>query len=242
MKKIVGLLAVALLVSCAELHHIAKNVDINKVLEATTGTSQPLDIAGGLKQALNKGVSDQVTKLTSKNGFYNNQLVRIALPQELQQVDKTLRKIGLGSLADKGLMALNATAEDAVKTATPIFVSAIKEMTFTDAKNILMGTDNAATSYLQKTTNTKLYNSFNPVIKQSFDKVGAADIWKEVITKYNSVPFITKVNPDLTDYVTNQALAGVFKMIAVEEKEIRTDLSERTSTLLQKVFALQDKK
>jgi hypothetical protein len=115
-------------------------------------------------------------------------------------------------------------------------------MSFYDAKSILMGNDNAATMYLQNSTSTALYGKFNPVIKNSFTKVGADKVWANIINKYNRIPFVQKVNPDLTDYVTNQAMAGVFKMIAVEEKNIRTDLNARTSTLLQQVFAMQDKK
>ena len=148
----------------------------------------------------------------------------------------------LGSLADEGLKVLNRAAEDAVKEATPIFVDAVKNISFADAKTILMGNENAATTYLQNTTSTALYGKFNPVIKNSFTKVGADKVWANIISKYNVIPFVKKVNPDLTDYVTNQAMTGVFKMIAVEEKNIRTNLNSRTSTLLQKVFAMQDKR
>ena len=162
------------------------------------------------------------------------------MPKELQAVDNGLRKLGLNSLADEGIKALNRAAEDAVKTATPIFVNAVKEITFTDAKNILLGEENAATSFLQEKTNSKLYQSFNPVIKNSFDKVGADKIWTDLINRYNSIPFVTKVNPDLTDYVTTEALKGVFTMIEVEEKGIRENVSLRTTTLLKQVFALQD--
>ena len=170
------------------------------------------------------------------------ELVKIVLPEELRKVDSGLRKIGLSSLADEGLKVLNRAAEDAVKQSTPIFVDAVKNITFTDAKTILMGNQNSATLFLQNNTSTSLYAKFNPVIKTSFNKVGADKVWANIISKYNSIPFVNKVNPDLTDYVTNQAMIGVFKMIAVEEKNIRTTLSSRTSVLLQRVFALQDYK
>jgi len=113
-------------------------------------------------------------------------------------------------------------------------------MTFTDARQILLGNDNAATSYLQNKTNSALYSRFNPVIKRSFSRVGADKIWSNIINKYNTLPLTNNVNPDLTDYVTQQALKGVYTMIAVEEKQIRTKLSSRTSDLLKRVFALQD--
>ena len=115
-------------------------------------------------------------------------------------------------------------------------------MTFNDAKNILMGNESSATTYLQNTTSTALYAKFNPVIKNSFAKVSADKVWNQIITKYNSIPLVKKVNPNLTDYTTNKAMEGVFKMVAVEEKDIRTNLSARSSDLLKKVFALQDKK
>jgi len=151
-----------------------------------------------------------------------------------------LRSIGLSNLADQGVKALNRSAEEAVKEATPIFVNAVKGITFADAKNILIGENNAATQYLTSKTQTALYNKFSPVIKKSFSKVGADKIWNQLINKYNSIPLVSKVNPDLTDYVTGEALKGVFTMIAVEEKDIRTKTASRTTNLLKKVFALQD--
>ena len=198
------------------------------------------EIANGLKEALNMGIDKQVSKLTQTDGFFGNELVKIMLPEELQKVDKTLRDIGLSNLADEGLKILNRAAEDAVGEATPIFVNAVKGLTFNDAKNILLGSDNAATIYLTNATQTELYNKFNPVIKNSFEKVGADKIWNNLITRYNSIPLTNNVNPDLTDYVTQEALKGVFTMIAVEEKEIRNKVSARTTDVLKKVFALQD--
>ncbi|MFL9845904.1 DUF4197 domain-containing protein [Flavobacterium rhizosphaerae] len=237
MKKYTLLLFAAcfLFSGCAELQQAASQWPQTGVLSNT-------EIAAGLKEALDKGIDKEVTKLTQTDGFYKNEMVKILLPAELQKVDNTLRNIGLGSLADEGLKLMNRAAEDAVKQATPIFVTAVKDMTFTDARNILLGSDSAATVYLQNKTTTQLYTKFNPVIKSSFDKVGADAVWKNIITRYNQVPFVEKVNPDLTDYVTNKALEGVFKMIAVEEKDIRNDVSERTSDLLKRVFALQDNK
>lgn len=234
MKKILMIVFVFSLSGCAEIQQVMNQ------LPQTAGLG--LDISGGLKEALNNGISIQVTKLTAVDGFYKNELVKILLPEELRKVDSGLRKIGLSSLADEGLKVLNRAAEDAVKQSTPIFVDAVKNITFADAKTILMGNQNSATLFLQNNTSTSLYSKFNPVIKTSFNKVGADKIWANIINKYNSIPLVNKVNPDLTDYVTNQAMNGVFKMIAVEEKNIRTTLSSRTSILLQKVFALQDYK
>ncbi|TGD59211.1 DUF4197 domain-containing protein [Flavobacterium humi] len=240
MKKIVLLLLLAPMVSNAQLKDLVKKASA-KVTQATK-TNSGLDIGAGLKEALNKGVTEQVSKLTAVDGFYKNEAVKILMPEELQKVEKTLRKMGMSNLADQGIQSLNRAAEDAVKEATPIFVSAIKNITITDAKSILFGNDNAATLYLQSSTNSALYAKFSPVVQQSIGKVGADVIWASIIKKYNSIPLVSKVNPDITDYVTNKALEGVFKMITIEEKNIRTNLNSRTSDVLKKVFALQDKK
>ncbi|MBC5841160.1 MAG: DUF4197 domain-containing protein [Flavobacteriaceae bacterium] len=235
MKKFLFLLSIFTLTSCAELQQIANQYP-------AIGTNGTFNISAGLKEALNNGITKQVTKLTATDGFFRNEAVKILLPEELRKVDAGLRSIGLSSLADEGLKVLNRAAEDAVKEATPIFVDAIKNMTFTDARTILLGSNIAATNYLQNSTSTALYSKFNPVIKNSFSKVGADQVWTNIITKYNSIPFVKKVNPDLNDYVTTQAMVGVFKMIAVEEQNIRTNISARTTPLLQSVFAMQDKK
>jgi hypothetical protein len=221
------------LVSCAQLQQVVKNLP--QVQQIPT-----VDIASGLREALTTGIDKQVSKLTQKDGFFKNELVRIGLPEDLRKVDKALRKIGLSSLADEGLKALNRAAENAVNEATPVFISAVKDIKFDDAKTILLGNNSAATEYLTTKTETALYQKFNPVIKQSFSKVGADKIWANLINKYNTIPFTKSVNADLTDYVTTEALKGVYKMIAIEEEEIRTKLSSRTTTLLQQVFKLQD--
>ncbi|WP_369971887.1 DUF4197 domain-containing protein [Psychroserpens sp. XS_ASV72] len=235
MRKILVFILLFNLTACAELQDV-----VNNLPQQGGNVLSNADIAAGLRQALDKGIDKQVSKLTQKDGFFKNELVKILLPDELQKVDKGLRDIGLGNLADEGLKVLNRAAEDAVKEATPIFVSAVKDITFDDAKNILLGEDNAATQYLSNKTQTALYSKFKPVIDNSFSKVGADQIWANLIGKYNAIPFTNNVNPDLTDYVTGEALKGVYTMIAVEEKEIRNKVSSRTTDLLKKVFALQD--
>lgn len=233
MKRIIILLLILHFTACAELQEVVNQ------LPQDVGISEA-DIGSGLRQALDLGIDKQVRKLTQKDGFFKNDLVKISLPEELQKVDKALRNIGLGNLADEGLKVLNRAAEDAVSEATPIFIEAVQGITFTDAKNILLGQDDAATQYLTSRTQTALYDKFNPVIENSFSKVGADDIWENLISQYNNIPFTKDVNTDLTDYVTGEALKGVYTMIAVEEKEIRTNLSSRSTDLLRKVFALQD--
>jgi hypothetical protein len=223
------------LTACVELQEV-----VNNLPQGGGSVLSNTDIASGLRQALDLGIDKQVTKLTQKDGFFTNELVKIVLPEELRKVDKGLRDIGLGKLADEGLKILNRAAEEAVKEAKPIFVNAVKGMTFDDAKNILLGNDKAATNYLTIKTQTDLYNKFQPVINSSFEKVGADKIWANLINTYNAIPFTNNVNTNLTDYVTGEALKGVYTMIAIEEKKIRTNVSSRSTDLLKKVFALQD--
>ncbi|ALM07657.1 hypothetical protein SB49_07435 [Sediminicola sp. YIK13] len=234
MKKLLLSVIVLQLVSCAELQQV-----VDQFPQGTYGIGNE-EIAMGLREALDKGIDKQVSKLTKEDGFYKNELIKILLPEELQKIDRTLRDVGLGNLADEGIKVLNRAAEDAVSEATPIFINAVKDITFADAKNILLGSDDAATLYLKSTTQTALYDKFNPIIKNSFQRVGADQIWNNLITRYNNLPLTNNVNPDLTDYVTQEALSGVYTMIALEEKEIRTNVTSRTSTILRKVFALQD--
>ncbi|MFY8187860.1 MAG: DUF4197 domain-containing protein [Flavobacterium sp.] len=234
MKKYIVTAFVALFfVNCAEMQQIANQLPQNFPMNQA-------DIASGLKEALQNGIDKQVTKLTATDGFYRNELVKIMLPEELKKVDSRLRSLGLSSLADEGLLMINRAAENAVKEATPIFIDAIKQMSINDAQSILMGQDNAATSFLQKTTNQSLYNKFKPIIASSYQKVGADKVWNSIISKYNTIPLVEKVNPDLTDYTTKKAMDGVFTMIAIEEKNIRNTVSARSSELLRKVFAMQD--
>ena len=244
MKNIFLSLSFLLIMGCTEeLQKLADNIPegtLNNLPSLQNNSLSNDYIASGLREALDKGINTQVTKLTQKDGFFKNELVKILLPDELKKVDSGLRSIGLGSLADRGLEVLNRAAEDAVSESTPIFVDAVKGITFSDAKNILLGNDDAATQYLNGKTNSALYSKFTPVIKDSLSKVGADSVWNNIISRYNAIPFASKVNPDLTDYVSQQALSGVFKMISIEESNIRNQVSSRNSDLLRNVFALQD--
>ncbi len=197
-------------------------------------------IASGLKEALTIGINDGITSLGQKNGFYNSSVAKILMPEELQGVEKTLRSVGLGSLADKGIQLLNTAAEDAVSEAAPIFVNAVTSMTLTDAKDILIGGDNAATNYLKTATTSNLTTAFQPKVEASLSKVGADKVWTNLISKYNSLTGQT-INPDLDAYVTEQAINGVFNMVAEKEAGIRNNTALRSTSLLQQVFGAQDK-
>lgn len=217
---------------------------LNSIIGDGTGTGVPAltndQIILGLKEALGKGVKSGINVLSVKDGFFKNAAVKVLFPPEAQKVEKTLRDIGAGKVVDVAVEKLNRAAEDASGKAVDIFIGAITKMTVTDAMGILMGDKNGCTEYLKKTTSKPLYDSFNPVIGKSLNAVGASDAWTKVMTAYNKVPFVQKVNPDLDDYVTNKAMDGVFMMVEKEERAIRQDPIKRTTDLLKRVFAKQD--
>lgn len=199
------------------------------------------EVSTALKQALNLGVEEGIEKLSKEDGFYKNELVKILMPEELRKVENVLRSFGLSSLADEGVKLFNRAAEDAVTEAAPIFANAITTMSFNDAKNILLSGDNAATDYLENKTSTELYNAFKPKVQASLGKVGADKVWNKLITSYNM--FTGKnVTTDLNQYVTEEALNGVFKMVAEKESGIRNNAVFRTTSVLQEVFGALDKK
>lgn len=216
--------------------------DVQKVLDSVGSVSlSNADIASGLKQALDKGVDQSVKTLSVTDGYYAS-IYKILLPDEATKVIDKLKFIpGFSNLEEEAIKKINKAAEDAASKAGPIFLSAIKQMTFEDVMGILMGDKNAATLYLHDKTYTALYNEFKPVMVSSLNKFGVLDLWSDAINKYNTIPFITKVNPDLADHVSNKALVGLFALVEKKELGIRTDISQRTTDLLQKVFAKQDK-
>lgn len=209
--------------------------EVNKAI----GSEQPLttsEVAAGLKEALINGISKGSDQVSQLDGYFKNPEIKIPFPPEVKKVENTLRDIGLGGEVDKFIMTLNRGAEDAAKEAKPIFISAIKSMTIEDAWAILKGNDNAATEYLKKTTSGQLKEKFKPVIQNSLNKVNATKYYGELVTRYNKIPLVDKVNPNLDDYATDKAIEGLFLMIAKEEKNIRQDPVARTTELLKKVF------
>ena len=200
------------------------------------------EISAGLKEALKIGIGKGSDRLSSLDGYFKSQY-KILLPPEARKITNKLQKIpGFSQVENIILEKINRGAEDAARKAKPIFVNAIKQMTFEDAMNILLGADNAATSYLNNKTNVELNNAFSPVIIESLDKFKARKYWSDAVNAYNKIPFIEKADPSLDHYVTTQALNGLFAMVAKEELNIRKNVSARTSDLLKKVFAKQDNK
>jgi hypothetical protein len=194
------------------------------------------EAASGLKEALVQGISKGTDQASQTDGFYLNKLIRIPFPPDAQRVANRLRTIGLGGQVDRFELALNRGAEDAAKSAKPIFLSAIKSLTFSDVWNILTGEKNAATQYLQRTTSPQLSAAFKPIIQQSLSKVGATRHYTDLTTRYNQIPLVTPVQTDLDQYVADQAIGGLFTLIAQEEANIRENPVARTTELLKRVF------
>lgn len=209
------------------------------------GLDAPLsqeEAGNGLKEALNNGIGEAVDFLSAKDGYFKSPY-KILLPEEAQKVVSRLKTIpGFSNVEADLTERMNRAAEDAATKAKPIFVNAIKKLTFQDALNILMGNPDAATRYLEKTTFDPLYAEFKPIIQSSLDKVNAREYWKSSVTAYNKLPLVTKTNPELDDHVAKMALKGMFGLVQKKEEGIRSNVSLRNSELLKKVFAKQDKK
>lgn len=243
MKKAI-LFAVALFATSltqAQIGKLNKAADMAKA-KVMGGDLSEEQVGQGLKEALDKGVGSAVDFLSAKDGYFKSPY-KILLPEEAQTVVKKVGKLpGFTNLEDDLTERMNRAAEDAAVKAKPIFVKAIKNMTFKDAMNLLMGDKNAATKYLESNTSASLYTEFLPVIQESLDKVNARELWKKSVTAYNKLPMAKETNPNLDDHVTKMALAGMFQLVEKKELDIRSNPSLRSTELLKKVFGKQDKK
>lgn len=242
MSKSIMLLVAALLISVAVPAQGLKDL-ANKAKTALTG-GVPLseaEIGDALKEALDKGAGDAVSFLSAPDGYYKT-AYKILLPAEAQQVTAKLKMVpGFENVEAQLVEKMNRAAESAAAKAKPILVDAIRQMTIRDAMNLLMGEKDAATRYLERTTSEQLYLAFKPVIVKALDEVNAREYWRGAVTAYNRIPLVKKTNPELDDHVTRTALAGMFALVEKKEAEIRANPAARSSELLKKVFAKQDK-
>lgn len=218
------------------LQSCQSSAQITDLLKKVSTNPSTAEITSGLKEALEKGTGISADRLSLQDGYLKNLDVKILFPEEAKSVEKTLRSIGLGSMCDQVITSLNRAAEDAAQEAKPIFTAAIKQMSFQDVQKTLLGEQNAATMYFKTTTTDSLSAKFSPIIDTSLKKVDATKYWSDVMTRYNKVPLVKKVDTDLTAYVTQKAIDGLFVEIAKEELKIRESVGARTSPLLQKVF------
>lgn len=210
------------------------------ILNQTIGTPSNSEINLGLKQALEFGTSYSADRLSAKNGYLENLAIKILFPEEAKGIERTLRGLGLNALCDNVITSLNRAAEDAAIEAKPIFVNAIKQMSFNDVTQILLGQNDAATNYFKQTTQAQLADKFKPIIASSLNKIGATKYWGNAVGTYNKIPLVKHIDTDLANYVTQKAIDGLFIEIAKEELKIRENVNARSTTLLQKVFAYAD--
>lgn len=233
------LAGVLVLHTSSQAQILKKATGILKSAGAATGTGSVTENEAGMgiKEALEKGVGAGISLLNKQNGFFGNELYKVLLPPDALKAERALRSIGLGGEVDKAILQINRAAEDAVGFAKPIFVNAIKEMTITDALNLLRGGQRSATDYFQNKTTESLKSAFSPVIDSALEKTSATKYYSGLVTKYNSLPTtFNKINPDLKGYVTEKAVQALFDQIAKEELAIRQNPAARTSELLKKVF------
>ncbi len=235
MKKI--WLAIVIMLSACTTAQINQTLgEVNKTLGGSTAPLTTAEVAQGLKEALVKGISTGADLVSRVDGYFKNPEIKIPFPPEVQKVEDRLRQLGLDNEVDKFVMTLNRGAENAAKEAKPIFIEAIRAMTIDDAWAILRGEDDAATQYLKRTTSGLLKEKFKPVIQRSLEQVNATKYYGDIVSRYNQIPFVQKVNPDLDDYATDKAIEGLFVMIAKEEKNIRENPVARTTEILRRVF------
>lgn len=220
--------------SCETAQQILTDIGNTQGVGGAGGLSNA-DIVSGLKEALTIGTQNSVNKVSSLDGFLKNAAIKILLPEEAKKVESTLRSVGMGNLVDKAITSMNRAAEDAAKGAGNIFIGAVRQMTITDAVNILRGGDFAATNYFKGKTTDALTTSFRPVIENALKNTNATKYWKDVFTAYNTFSK-APVNVDLSAYVTQRAMDGIFYQVGLEEQKIRKDPVARTTDILRKVF------
>jgi Protein of unknown function (DUF4197) len=230
MKKLLVVLMGSILLSgCDILSNLPQTTGMGGITENEAGQ--------GIKEALSQGLAGAVLRLNKEDGFFKDALYKILLPPDAIKIENTLRDLGFGKMVDKAILQINRGAEDAAGYAKPIFVDAIKSMTLQDAIGLVKNGDTSATHFFREKTTSKLIAAFFPVIKSSLDKVEATRYYGDLVTKYNNFPTtFKKINPDLGSFVTNKATDALFNLVAMEEKNIRTNIAARTTDILRKVF------
>ena len=212
---------------------------IEKALHDRKGGSGELDastIAAGLKEALSVGARNSVTTVSKVDGYFGNQLIRIAAPEKIEKMERIMRKAGRGKYVDQFILTMNRAAEKAAPQALDFFVAAVKEMTIPDAVAILRGNDTAATAYLKSKTFDRIYGAFKPLVTAAMNDVGVTRSFKEMMDKARTIPLLKNEVMDLDHYVTTKALDGLFTMVGQEEQQIRKDPAARVTELLKTVF------
>ena len=238
MKKIIVVLAIVTPFLCYSQNlKDLKNKAEQKVAQPDSKTNfTEEEAAKALREALKQGAEKGAALVSKTDGYFGNPKIKIPLPPDARQKEQKIRSMGLNKEVDDAILSINRAAEDAGAKAKDIFVKAIQNMMVKDAIAIVKGNDNAGTEYLKKQTTTALQAEFKPVIQASLDKVGATQHYGKIVTAYNKIPGVEKLNPDLADYVTQKAIEGLFVMVQEEEAKIRKDPTARATEILKKVF------
>jgi len=222
----------AFLISC-------QSVDLKQINDQILN-SQPLDnktIIAGLKQALEIGTKNSVKQSSQIGGFSNNELIKITTPQQLQKLSNTLNKLGMGSFVERFELQMNRAAETASKEATQVFINSISKMSLKDGLNILRGSDDAATQFFKQVSSQELSQKFRPIITRSMTKIGFYNDYKKLLSTYDAIPFTSKPDLNIENYILEETLGGLFFLVAKEEKKIRQNPNARVTELLQRVFS-----
>jgi Protein of unknown function (DUF4197) len=236
MKNIFAASLLFVLLSSAEAFSQIKLPNILSKNKSTSSITEN-EAGQGIKEALTQGVTNAVLNLNKTDGFFGSDIYKMLLPPDAKKIETTLRKMGMGAQVDKAILSINRGAEDAVGYAKPVFVDAIKQMTLTDALNIVRGNKDAATQYFKQKTTEKLIAAFKPSVQSSLDKVSATKYYGDLVNTYNKLPTtFNKVNPDLTSFVVGKAVDALFDQVAKEEANIRANPAARATDILKKVF------
>jgi RNA binding exosome subunit len=236
MKKIVYAVLLCFFFCTAAAHAGLLDTVIKGLGGSATGEPDNATVVSGLKEALSIGTKNAVKDVSQVNGYFGNKVIKILMPEKIQTVANVLSKVGYQKEVDDFVLSMNRAAEKAAPKAASYFTGAIKEMSFEDARGILNGGDTAATEFFKKKTHDKIYEAFKPIVSSSMNEVGVTRSYKNMMARYESIPFVDKQSLDLDHYVTNKSLDGLFYMVGEEEKKIRTDPAARVTDLLKTVF------
>ncbi len=229
------LLCMVVLVSSVSYAGLFDKIFKSSGSSSSTGVDESTAISG-LKEALAIGTENAVGNVSQVDGYFGNSLIKILMPEKIQNVADVLGKLGFGKEVDEFVLSMNRAAEKAAPEAASIFGDAIREMSIQDVMGILNGGDTAATDFFEEKTEERLYEAFKPIISSSMDEVGTTKSYKNMIGRYEKIPFMDEQSLDLDHYVTDKSLDGLFYMVGQEEMKIRTDPAARVTDLLQKVF------
>ena len=231
------------LISCDTLQQVANTAGVSLSMENTSPALSNQEVISGLKEALTLGANKGAQQASAVGGFLKDDFIRLPFPPDAKKVRDKAMQWGLDKKVEKFEATLNQAAEEACKTAAPIFVNAITNMSVKDGFAILKGNENAATTYLKDNTSNALYQAFLPEVKKAIEMVKLTAYWEPLAKKYNKSTLLTgnePINADLNDYVTKRAMEGLFHLVELKEREIRKDPLSRTTDLLKKVFSTLD--